>query len=59
LGASAVNLVCGDQPADVYSGIAARYLSWCIHVHESIIYTYIHTYCEQVDTCFILWKEII
>jgi len=24
LGAAAVNLVCGDQPADVYSGIAAR-----------------------------------
>ncbi|XP_027918914.1 DNA-directed RNA polymerase 1B, mitochondrial-like [Vigna unguiculata] len=26
LGAAAVNLVCGDQPADVYSGIAARVL---------------------------------
>lgn len=26
LGAAAVNLVCGDRPADVYSGIAARVL---------------------------------
>lgn len=25
LGAAAVNLVVGEKPADVYSGIAARY----------------------------------
>jgi DNA-directed RNA polymerase len=29
LGAAAVNLVAGDKPADVYSGIAAR-LALCV-----------------------------
>lgn len=32
LGAAAVNLVAGEKPADVYSGIAARYLIFPNHV---------------------------
>lgn len=33
LGATAVNLVAGEKPADVYSGIAARYdLQFCVCV---------------------------
>lgn len=36
LGAIAVNLVAGEKPADVYSGIATRYAVWttlCFALH--------------------------
>ncbi len=54
-GAESVNLIAGDKPADVYSGIAARWVSVCSLMHSILGRIYTVCVLHISSKCVVYW----